>query len=170
MDKHFLEFWGNLLLQAAQGQAQIEKVNQWLSQGFKGAQDLTDLFKRIYNLDADNTPRKGFSNGFQQAAERFNEAYKDYLALMDVVPGERYRELEAQNAELQTDLERLQQEIDRLRGRPSANSAPTEEIVADFQALLQKQQRAFQDLTRQFSGTLEQPPPSQSKEKPAKKA
>jgi hypothetical protein len=37
MDRHFLEFWGNFLINAAKGQKQMEDMSKWMQQGFEGS-------------------------------------------------------------------------------------------------------------------------------------
>ena len=51
MDKNFLEFWGNFFINAAKGQQQLEDMGQWMSQGFKGFEELTAMFRKCYGLD-----------------------------------------------------------------------------------------------------------------------
>jgi len=169
MDKQFLEFWGNVMLQAAKGQAQVENISKWLAQGAGGVQNLTDQFKRAYNIDATETPSTDQHTAWQQATDRFNKAYEDYLALLSVVPQARYRELESKNEALQKEVTRLQQEIARLRGAPEGAGGPADETIADFHALLEKQQRDFEDLTRQFKRFWNEQADGQGSKTPAKK-
>jgi predicted nucleic acid-binding Zn-ribbon protein len=169
MDKQFLEFWGNVLLQAAKGQAQVENIGKWLDQGASGVQNLTDQFRRTYNLASEKTPTADQQTALQQATDRFNKAYEDYLALLSVVPEARYRELESKNESLQKEVARLQQEIARLRGAPEGAGEPADETIADFHALVEKQQRDFEDLTRQFKRFWDKQPDSQGSKTPAKK-
>jgi len=51
MDRQFLEFWGNFLLNAANGQKQLEDMTHWMKKGFSGFDELTDMFQRFYGLD-----------------------------------------------------------------------------------------------------------------------
>ena len=152
MDKQFLEFWGNLLLQAAKGQAQVENFSKWLSRSGSSVQTLTDLFKRAYGLDADRAFDPGQNPDLQKAFDRFKKAHEDYLAMLNVVPLERFRELEAQNEILQQEVTRLKADLKRMRGGSTdADKRQSEEVMTEFQDLLLKQQREFQSLTRQMS-------------------
>lgn len=149
MDKQFLEFWGNLLLQAAQGQARIENMTAWLNQG-SGTEGFAALFKRIYNLNPAASPSGDDQATWQEAMDRFKQAQEGYLSLLNAVPLERYRELESHNAVLQKENSRQQQEIERLRRSLQRDGSDTDETVQEWQALLAKQQREFHDLTDQF--------------------
>lgn len=176
MDKKFLEFWGNLLLQAAKGQEQMENISKWLAQGSQGTQgtsavqSLTDQFKRVYNLDSTAaTATTDQRVAMQQATDRFNKAYEEYLGLLSVVPKARFRELESKNELLQKEVARLQQELDRLRGAPEGAGGQADETITDFNALLQKQQRQLEDLTRQFKRFWNEQAEGQGSKTPAKK-
>jgi hypothetical protein len=50
MDPNFLEFWRNPLISIAQGQKQLDDMMRWVHQGFPGADDLTNRFKKTYGL------------------------------------------------------------------------------------------------------------------------
>ena len=49
MDRHFLEFWGNFLVNAAKEQKRLEDLSNWMQQGFKfkGFDDLTEMFRKF---------------------------------------------------------------------------------------------------------------------------
>ena len=152
MDKQFLEFWGNLLLQAAKGQAQMENFNKWLSQSGGNVQNLTDLFKHAYGLKADKATAPDQSPDWQKAFGHFHKAYEDYLALLNVVPLARYRELETQNTALEKEVAQLKKDLEQA-GRRSSHSSrgQSEKVISEFEKLLLKQQREFQTLTQQMS-------------------
>jgi hypothetical protein len=152
MDKQFLEFWGNMLLQAAQGQAQMENFNRWLSQSGSRVGNVPDLFQQAYGLNVNRASGPDKSPDWQKAFDRFHKAYEDYLALLNVVPLARYQALEAQNAALEDQVAQLKKDLERL-GRQSqdAGKGPSEEVMTEFQNLLSKQQREFQTLTDQMS-------------------
>ncbi len=44
MNRHFLEFWGKALLQAAQSQKQLEDLAKWCQRGIFSFQDYTAAF------------------------------------------------------------------------------------------------------------------------------
>ena len=58
MDKQFLEFWGNFMLNAAKSQKQLEDMAEWMKGGFTGFQDLTSMFEKVYGLKEVETLRK----------------------------------------------------------------------------------------------------------------
>jgi hypothetical protein len=50
VDANFFEFWGNLVIGIARVQKQLDDMMRSVHQGFPGADDLTDLFKKTYGL------------------------------------------------------------------------------------------------------------------------
>ena len=155
MDKKFLEFWGKLFIQAAKGQAQMENFSKWLSQSGGSVQNLTDLFNRAYGLEKGMATARDKNPDWQKAFDQFHQAYEDYLALLNVVPLARYRELEAQNTALAKEVKQLKKDLEQLGHRSSvADKRQTEDMVSDFQNLLLKQQQEFQALTQQLANHL----------------
>jgi hypothetical protein len=58
MDRKFLEFWGNALLNAAKGQEQVENLNRLARDGFKTFEQQLSLFQKLYDLDKKPDPKK----------------------------------------------------------------------------------------------------------------
>ena len=56
MDRKFLEFWGNALLNAAKGQEQVENLNRMARDGFKTFEQQLSLFQKLYGLDKKPDP------------------------------------------------------------------------------------------------------------------
>ena len=86
MDRNFLEFWGNLLINAAKQQKQMEDLAEWMQQGFKGVDEWTAMFNKFYGMEhlKKNTP--AYMESWEEASERFFNSFKDYLDLMGMVP------------------------------------------------------------------------------------
>ena len=104
MDSQFLKFWGNYLLAAATGQKQLEDLNQWISQGFSGFEELTAMFKKYYGLERPRNETSDSTKMWQDAAAEFRNSFKAYLNLMGVVPQDKYRALEQKYAALKKKL------------------------------------------------------------------
>ena len=152
MDPKFLEFWGNALLAAAHGEKQLSDVTQWFSQGFKGTEDLSRQFARLYGL----TPAAGetaaaSSPDWQQAADSFMRSFRQFLDMLDVVPRAEHQELVEKYESLQKKSAQQQQVIERLE-KLLAEKVIGGEAASGFQKLLQEQSKQFQDLMEAFTG------------------
>lgn len=145
MDHHFLKFWGQLLLEAADGQRRLEDLSGWIQSGFTAAGAPADLFRQSYGLPS------GTSTGsdlWQKALHDFQKALEAYAPLWGWVPRERYdrlkRKAEAQAARI-AEQERL---ISQLEGLLTERGLGQAALATRFQNLIEDQQQAFDKLMR----------------------
>jgi uncharacterized coiled-coil protein SlyX len=144
MNRHFLEFWGKALLQAAKGQKQLEDLATWFHRGFLGFQDYTQLFKTAYGLDdmAEDSP--DYFSLWKKAEEEFRDSYKDYLNILGMVPREEYAALARRCEELEGKLAEQEETIKYLRLLAEEKGMGLEATTLEFQKLIQKQGEQFQ--------------------------
>ena len=93
MNRHFLEFWGKALLQAAQSQKQLEDLAKWCQRGIFSFQDYSQLFKTSYGLDQVKEDSPDYFSIWNKAEENFQESFREYLNIFGVVPREEYAAL-----------------------------------------------------------------------------
>ena len=144
MNRHFLEFWGKALLEAAKSQKQLEDLAKWYQRGFLGFQDYTNLFKASYGLDETAEDSPGYLNMWKKAEEDFRRSFKDYLNLLGVVPREEYTALARRYEELQAKVAEQEQTIKELRRLAEKKGLGLEASTLEFQKLIKKQGEQFQ--------------------------
>jgi hypothetical protein len=93
MDRHFLEFWGKFLLNAAKSQKQLEDLTKWLQSGCGNWQDFTALFQQAYGLEQVEQDRPDYLKLWEQAEENFRESCREYLNLLGGVANLEFQEL-----------------------------------------------------------------------------
>ncbi len=99
MDSKFLEFWGHLMLNAAQGHKQIEAFQKWLGKSVKGLPALTSadqktqededfmaVFAKVYGADKLSKDTSSYWQMMQNAASAFQTSYEKYIHLLGAVP------------------------------------------------------------------------------------
>ena len=86
VDKQFLEFWGNFLINVAKGQKHLEDMSKWMTLGPNGFDDLTAMFNRFYGMEHMDKNTPDYMATWQRASENFIASFKEYLNLMGVVP------------------------------------------------------------------------------------
>ncbi len=168
MDRHFLEFWGNFLINAAKGQQQFDELTQWMHQGFKGFEDLTAMFRKAYGLEKPGSaPEPEYQQNWHKATREFRESLNAYFSLLGVIPLsehlallEKYEALKKENAE---QLETIQRLRDLLGQRDSGQTA----VVENFKELVSRQNEQFQKLMDSFGSYVKGG--SGGGQKPAKK-
>jgi hypothetical protein len=144
MNRHFLEFWGKALLEAAKSQKQLEDLAKWYQRGFLGFQDYTQLFKASYGLEEMAEDSPDYLNLWKKAEEDFRRSFKDYLNLLGVVPREEYTALARRYEELQAKVVEQEETIKNLRRLAEQKGLGLEASTLEFQKLIKKQGEQFQ--------------------------
>ncbi len=149
MDRHFLEFWGNFLLQAAKGQKQLEDLGEWTKRSFLNFGDFTSLFRQTYGLEqSQDSP--DYPEIWKKAEADFRNSFQDYLNLLGVVPREQYLALARKSEELEKKLAEQEETIQQLRRLLSDKGLDLAVVTLEFQQLMKKQGERFQEMLEDF--------------------
>lgn len=151
MNRQFLEFWGNFLINAAKGHKQLEDMAKWINQDFKGYDELTNMFKTCYGLGNVEADTSSDMSAWENAAKDFQKSFKEYLSLIGVVSRDEHLKLLKDYEDMKKKVADQEKTIKHLRmlldERQTADQA---EIVKSYQDLMQKQSAQFQELTDVF--------------------
>jgi uncharacterized coiled-coil protein SlyX len=146
MNRHFLEFWGKALLQAAQSQKQLEDLAKWCQRGIFSFQDYTQIFKTSYGLEEVGEDSPDYFSTWKKAEENFRESFKEYLHIFGVVPREEYADLARRHEELQAKVAEQEETIKLLRLLLEEKGLGLAATSLEFQRLVEKQGDQFQKL------------------------
>lgn len=151
MDKNFLEFWGNYLLSVARGQQNLEDMAKWYQQGFRGFEDLTEMFRNAYGLNQEKESSPDYFEAWLKAQENFRESFGEFVALIGFVPRYEHLELVKKYEELKEKAASQEETIKHLR-MLLAETTKKEygEASKQFDDLVQKQSEQFQNLMEHF--------------------
>ena len=158
VDRHFLELWGNLLINAAKGQKQIEELTQLFHQGTKGLEGQNAIFRKFYGLNSLNQESPDYPKAWQKAAHDFQRSFKDYLNLMGVVSKDEHLTLVRKYEDLKKKAADQEETIKHLRMLLDEKGIAQGEVPRGFQILIKKQTDQFQDLMEGFGHFLEKDP------------
>jgi hypothetical protein len=164
VDRHFLEFWGNFLINAAKGQKQMEDVAKWMTQGLKGFEDLTAMFRRFYGLDSLSESAPDYVKAWEKAAKDFQKSFHDYLDLFGVVPRQEHLALVKKCETLKKKVADQEKTIKHLRMLIGKKGADLGEIVKGYQDLVKKQADQFQGLMEGLGDSLGKETPGEGNE------
>ena len=154
MDKHFLEFWGNFLINTAKEQKRMEDLSKWMQQGFKGFDDLTEMLKKFYGLEHMEKDTPAYLESWRNASENFLNSYKDYLNLMGMVSKDEHLKLIKKYEKLKEKAAAHEETINHLRLLLEEKKTESqEELVQGFQDLIEKQSKQFQE-TMEIFGSI----------------
>ena len=152
MDRHFLEFWGNFLINAAKGQKQLQDMSKWMQQGFKGFDEFADMFRKFYGLEHMEKDTSSYMETWKKASENFQKSFKDYLRLMGVVPKDEHLELVRKYEDLKEKVAAQEETIKHLRMLLEEKKVETQgELVQGFQEIIEKQSEQFQETMETLS-------------------
>jgi len=146
MDRQFLEFLGNFILNTAKGQKQLEDMTRWISSGFSGFDELTNMFRKFYGMDGLPPASPDYAKAWEKASENFRKSYHDLLQLMSVVPESEYRILEKRCAALEEKVAAQGETIRCLRNLLNEKGVPHSDAVQGFNKMMEKQAQQFQAL------------------------
>ena len=151
MDSQFLEFWGNLLVNASKEQRRQKDLYKWIQQGFNGFDDLTKMFKKFYGLDHLEKDSPYYLEALNKASENFLDSFKDYLDLMNMVPKDQYLALVQKNEALKEKAADQEETIKNLQLLLEEKRAESQdEFTQGFQKLIDKQSKQFQKTMEAF--------------------
>jgi hypothetical protein len=175
VDRKFLEFWGNALLNAAKGQEQVENLNRLVQDGFKTFEQQLSLFQKLYDLDKKPDPSIPYTEMWAKAASDFTKSYQEFLGFMGVVPREDYEALSREHEALKSKFAALEEKHRRGRAKSGAKEIDPSEVVKGFEGLMKKQAEQFQTLMASYGKLYEEKKPGKESthttppEKPSKR-
>ncbi len=155
MDRKFLEFWGNFLLNAAKGQEQVENMNRLVREGFKSFEQQLSLFQKLYGLDKKPEPSTPYAEMWAKAASDFTTSYQEFLGLMGVVPREDYEALAREHEALKKKFAALEEKHRRGKAKPGVSEMDASEVVKGFEGLMNRQAEQFQALMASYGKMYE---------------
>ena len=156
MNRQFLEFWGNYLLQVAKGQKQMEDLAKWSRRGFSSFGDLTTMFRKAYGLDELEEDSPEYLRTWKKAEEDFRHSFKDYLSLLGVVPREEYVELARKYEELKEKVADQEGTIKYLRELLAEKGLDFGAVTSEFQKIMKKQSDQFHKLIKDWDKALKE--------------
>jgi hypothetical protein len=153
VDHHFFKFWGELLLQTADGQRQLEELSRWIQSGFSPSGELAALFRKSYGLP----PLAPHNSGdeWQKATTDFHKSLKAYAPLMGWVPLDRYDRLKREKERLEAQIAEQTRLIQQLEAILDDKDMGHMSLLTRFQNLVTDQSKAFDDLMQALKASSE---------------
>ena len=153
MDHQFFKFWGELLLQTADGQRQLEALSRWIQSGFSPSNELAALFRKSYGLPPLASENSG--DEWQKATADFHKALKAYAPLMGWVPLDRYDRLKREKERLEAQIAEQTRLIQQLEAILDDKDMGHMSLLTRFQNLVTDQSKAFDDLMQALKASSE---------------
>ncbi|MBF0210612.1 MAG: hypothetical protein HQK68_06975 [Desulfamplus sp.] len=175
LDRKFLEFWGNLLLNIAKGQEQLEQMSSLMNMDsmmkmdFMNLKEMSQIFRQVYGLPLDdsnannsesNSSKGALSLGantplLNESFEAFQSSFARYITLWGLIPKRSYDEIKQNYESLQKSHSSLKRDYDSLRQK----SDMQEELISQLRDILNEKGMGhielfqhIQNLTRKQTG------------------
>lgn len=148
----YFDSLGNMFLNAARGQKQVEEFSRLMGFAPWNFQNWNETAGRCYGFDTFAQSTTEFMKFYRRLFEEFQQSMKSFLSLMDLVPKRDYLEL-------------LQQYEDLKKRSREAGGVSLENILQEglslqseglrhFEELARKQTEEFQNLMTSFTRAL----------------
>jgi hypothetical protein len=167
MDEKFLEFWGNLLINAARSKKQTDDVNHWMQKtleqfrewtGFpvtRAVDDMWAMFRKFYGFEHLPERSTEYQAMFKKASEDFQKSFADYQSMMGMVSKrehlalvERYEKLKETCADQEETINHLKLLLKNVKDQEEGENA-----VRNLQKIMKDQTDLFQKMMTGFTQT-----------------
>ncbi len=173
MDSKFLEFWGNLMLNAAQGQKQIESFQKLLGKSVNGLSALTptgkkdaedenfmSVFAKVYGADKSPGGTSSYLQMMQNAADTFQTSFEKYIRLMGAVPHDEYATLQEKYETLDKKVSEMGNTIALLQTQLGVKHTEPEGLTQGIKEMVARQGDQFQEIMQSFQKLYKENVPS----------
>jgi formyltetrahydrofolate synthetase len=154
MDKNIFEVWGQLFLNAAKTQKQMEDFGLWMSQGLKSFEQMASLFPYARQPGVPDEKYRDESSDYmkvyRQSMEAFLSSFREYIAMFEMVPKADYLALEKKIVALEEKCRQQDETIAQLK-LMGTGSGEHSKLAEGFRELLEQQANDFQELMKNLS-------------------
>lgn len=174
MDEKFLEFWGNLLLNAAKGKKQTDDLMRWMRMGLPGIttppsetkttagfEDMIATFQKLYGLDKVSEKKEDPQKIWAEAMTDFQKSFQDYLTFSGVVTKKEHLALVEKYEKLKVKCTDQEESIRHLRMLLEDGKEEASDTATQLQDIVRTQGELFQqmmaDFGQYFSGEAQTP-------------
>ncbi len=162
MDAKFLETWGNMLINIAKSQQQVEEITKWAQQGMSIFEGQKELLRNHSTLKSQPEPEPDSSNvwpkaftDFQGSFINFPKSFKEYTDMLGVVPKEDYQALLRKCDDLEKKVAEQEATIRQLKMVWDGKGVNQEEVAQGVQDLMTKQSEQFSKLMLTLAGSVQ---------------
>lgn len=158
MNRQFYEFWGNFFTKVAQGQKHLEDMPAWMKQGFAGAGDLSELFRRCYGLDQPKANGVQDSQIWKKSIADFQQDFTQLAALWGWVSQTEHQQVLEKCAALEEKVKQQQTAINGLRDLLAQEGIGHTELFQHLNHSLKEQSDQFHALMESIHNTYKDKP------------
>jgi len=153
MNRQFMEFWGNLFINTAKNQKQLEDMSTWVRQGMSSLDEMSTSMKKMYGLDLVAGPQPDDFKVWNKAIDDFKQLFVNgCLSIVGIKPFpgghldliKKYEELKEKVVSQEETIKHLRLLLDE------AKTASYTQSTLHIEELIQKQNEQFQTMMSGF--------------------
>lgn len=157
MDKNMLEFWGQAFLNAARNQQQLENMSKYFGQSpGTDNQIMNSFFKALGWQNVEKMKPEEILEFAKKSVNAYQEFFKAYLAIFDIVSKEEYLNMVKENEELKEKIAQQEKIIQSYKNLSGKDVFDQEEVVTNLTQIVKKQTQQFQELMSQMNQYYEE--------------
>jgi len=150
LDSNLLKFLGQFLLNAAEGQARLEQLSDWMEKGVTGMNEMTDMFRRFYSPEPKDAPgcRTDDAAPMRIATSDFQTSLDAFAKVWGWIPETAYRQLQDECTALRRQVAEQEEIIATLRALLDERGMGHMEFFQRLQNVALDQNRQFQEFIK----------------------
>ena len=147
MNGQLMEFWGRTMRAALQGQNQMDMMSTWFQRACQDMTRLNSSFLQLWGLPAAPSPQSDLLRQWEQAWEPLFRMQQLSLQWVGMVSPSEYAAQSKKIAQLEEQVKEQARTIQNLQTLMNKPGGGNNELINQFQKLIDQQSRQFQQLT-----------------------
>jgi DNA-binding ferritin-like protein (Dps family) len=147
MNGQLMELWGRTILAAFQGQSQLDLMTSWVQRACQDVTRMNATFLQFLGLPAMSSPQTELPNQWQEAWEPFLQFQQLSLRWIGMAPNNEYAANSKRIEKLEEQIKEHAHAIQKLQNLISLPGTGNNELVDQFQKLIDQQSQQFKQLT-----------------------
>jgi uncharacterized coiled-coil protein SlyX len=142
-----MELWGRSMLAVFQGPNQMDMMSGWLQRSFQEATRMNTNLFRIWGLSPATSPHAQYEFTWEQLWEPLMRLQQLCMQWPAVVPQKELDEQSEKISRLEKELAEQARTIEKLQYLVHQSGPGNDELIHQFQGLINEQGRQFKQLT-----------------------
>jgi uncharacterized coiled-coil protein SlyX len=151
MNGQLIEMWGRWMTQTLRSQNYLDIMNGWWFRNMKDMSSFGQPYASLWGAASTRWNEPGPFDGWQQVWQSLSMMQQMMMQWVQMVPQQKYGQLEKHAEELEAKLQEQARTIDRLRNLLNKSGGENSEVVEQLQELIGQQSEQFKQMTQNVS-------------------
>ena len=147
MNGQLMELWGRTMLAAFQGQSQLDMMTSWFQRACQDVTRMNSKFFELFGLPATPSPHADPSNQWEQVWAPLLQFQQLSMRWIGMAPYDAWTAHSKKIEMLEEQIQENTQAIKRLQVQFSRSGTGNNELMDQFQKLIDQQSKQFKQLT-----------------------